>query len=146
LGVRRVARSPPGQNGRYDSDRAEKLDPSDGVIGTLACHNQHETVSADIRALEKYLTETGFRISVYEWSQEEGVAWEDREGSWRLCHAIDHGERIELKPLIECPAAVRLWAANTMPAFLDRLAAVAGAKTGETAEVPAPPSDDDIPF
>ncbi|MEZ5292845.1 MAG: hypothetical protein R2745_17320 [Vicinamibacterales bacterium] len=105
-----------------------------------------DDISNDIKALEKYLTETGFRIAVFDWAGEEGLAWTDRAGTWRLCYATRYEEHADVKPLLETPAATRLWAAEAFPSFLDELARAAGAKPEGGSSPTGTITDDDIPF
>lgn len=106
-------------------------------------------VSDDIRALEKYLTETGFRVPVEtRWNGGDGIAWTDHASTWRLCYVSeDNDGHIYLRPLIETPAADRLRAAEAMPDFLEFLAGAAGVPRARDESEPVEPvTNDDIPF
>lgn len=105
-----------------------------------------DDVSTDIRTVEKYLIETGFRIPVYLWWGEHGVAWAEIGESWRLCYASDLGnDRADLHPLIEVPVVSRLDAAEHFVDFLEELAKVAGVPPRSLTQDQTP-SADDIPF
>ena len=104
--------------------------------------NDLDAISDDIRALEKYLTDSGFRIE----TGTEGLAWMEYGKSWRLCHLEDSSDGWASRPLIETPAATRWRVANHMADLLEEIARVAAAKPDAIMESSSETSGDDIPF
>jgi len=106
--------------------------------------NDLNAISEDIRSLEKYLTESGFRIRVSVTAGfNEGISWSEvGKNSWRICYYESDEQHLSERPLIETPASVRWQMADQMPRLLDEIAQVAR-RIPESVNVP---SDDDIPF
>jgi hypothetical protein len=106
--------------------------------------NDLNAISDDIRSLEKYLTESGFRIRVRVTAGfDEGLSWSDvGKNSWRICYCEPVGENFSERPLIEMPASIRWQLADLMPRLLNEIAEVAS-RIPESVSIP---SDDDIPF
>jgi hypothetical protein len=106
-----------------------------------------DAISDDIRALEKFLTESGFRIDTRIGTRSfDEIGWAPLDKTWRLCHMESIDEGYELRPLIEMPAATRWEVADAIPQLIKRIAEVAGRSSGRSAPPEAAPNDDDIPF
>ena len=115
-----------------------------------------DAMSNDIRVLEKYLMETGFRIDVrvtvsgadsdlemIGWAGSSSDAWR----IWYMSQTEDPGQmdQWEWKPLIETPAATRWRVAEAVPRLLIQIGYVAGgAEHDEPTSEPL--TDEDIPF
>ena len=117
-------------------------------------------VSDDIRSLEKYLLDTGFRIDTrISLGDGESLGWSEIGEKWRLVHWTPHPMENDDKgtALIETPVATRWRVSEMIPSLLRNIAV-----TARTSNVPFPVSqkknqisppessgpltDDDIPF
>jgi hypothetical protein len=102
-----------------------------------------DAISADIRTLEKALTESGFRIyTATKVSPKESLAWMDSGGNaWRIGVLKEEKSGFSFRSLIETPTGDRLRISKHIPQLLEAVAEAAG--RGPVVE---PLTDDDIPF
>ncbi len=110
-------------------------------------------MSDDIRAIEKYLLESGFRVHTTV-PIEQGktkLGWVELGSTWRVTHLtpIPGKENFTGTALIETPVATRAAAASAVPALLREIAKIALVKLPNFSSAPTddePLTDDDIPF
>lgn len=110
-------------------------------------------MSDDIRALEKYLVESGFRIPtmVPVGNGNARLGWIELGNGWRISYltVIPGKANYTGQPLIETPVTTRSTAAAAVPVLLREIAKVARVKLPKFAHGVAddePLTDDDIPF
>lgn len=110
-------------------------------------------LSDDTRALEKYLSDSGFRIytTVPIGTGKTKLGWVELGANWRIAYLtpIPGKENFTGTALIETPVATRSTAAAAVPALLREIAKVARLKLPKFASAAAadePLTDDDIPF
>jgi hypothetical protein len=108
----------------------------------------------DIRTIEKYLTDTGFRldtrvsVSGFD-SDDERLAWTEFNDTWRLVHCSQDEENAGwyIKPLIETAVSTRWRVSQAMPRLLTAIGAAAQNRSAiSSADASEPLTDDDIPF
>src|SRR6266545_5288209 len=89
-------------------------------------------LSEDIRAIEKYLIDSGFRIDTRvivagRTAIDEWLGWASAKDTWRLVYIYsdESGEVTYLKPLIETDVATRWRVSQAMPELLTAIATAA---------------------